>query len=178
MRSARGAAACASAGAALNDTVPVPAELAHIPLGELATRTLGGVPSAHDFRAAVHLRIAVATFERLGFVVEVTKTECGPAIVNLGFHVRVDARRIDCPQPKRRIMLRDIYALRLAVDAGSEVEQRGVERPVGRLASLSHVLPEVAPHLSGGYAIAAARRIPAGRRRVGGHRIDTVRLRR
>ena len=166
------------AGAALNDAVPVPPELVHIPLGELATRTLGGAPSAHDSRAAVHLRIAVATFERLGFVVEITKTECGSAIVNLGFRVRVDAGCIDCPLPKRRIMLRDIHALRLAVDVGDRVDQRGVERLVGRLAALSHVLPEVAPHLAGGYAIASARRVPAGRRRVGGLRLETVGLRR
>ena len=166
------------AGAALNDTVPVPPALAHIPLGELATRTLGGTPSAHDSRAAVHLRIAVATFERLGFVVEVTKTECGSAIVNLGFRVRIDAGRIDCPLPKRRIMLRDIHALRLTVDEGAKVEQRGVERLVGRIANLSHVLPEAAPHLAGGYAIASARRVPAGRRRANGYRLLTVRLRR
>ena len=166
------------AGAALNDTVAVPAELAHIPLGELATRTLGGVPSAHDSRAAVHLRIAVAAFERLGFVVEITKTECGSAIVNLGFRVRVDAGRIDCPLPKRRIMLRDIHALHLTVDEGAKVEQRGVERLVGRIANLSHVLPEAAPHLAGGYAIASARRVPAGRRRASGYRLLTVRLRR
>ena len=163
------------AGAALNDTVAVPAELAHIPLGELATRTLGGVPSAHDSRAAVHLRIAVAAFERLGFVVEVTKTECGSAIVNLGFRVRVDAHRIDCPLPKRRILLRDAGALGLQVDAGAELDQPGVERLVGRLAALSHVLPEIASHLSGGYAIAAARRWRKGSRRA---RLGVVRLRR
>ena len=162
------------AGAALNDTVPVPAELAHVPLGELATRTLGGVPSAHDSRAAVHLRIAVAEFERLGFVVEVTKTECGSAIVNLGFRVRADAGRIDCPLPKRRILLRDVRALRLTVASGAAVEQRSVERLTGRLASMSHVLPELAPNLAGGYAIAAARLPRRGgraRRRVGEVRI-------
>ena len=167
------------AGASLNDTVPVPPELAHIPLGELATRTLGGVPSAHDSRAAVHLRIAVATFERLGFVVEVTKTECGSAIVNLGFRVRVDAGRIDCPLPKRRILLRDIEQLHRSVGAHAQIEQRGVERLVGRLASMAHALPEIAPHLSGGYAIASARRAPrGGHRRLTGHRLGYVRLRR
>ena len=166
------------AGAALNDTVPVPPELAHIPLGELATRTLGGVPSAHDSRAAVHLRIAVATFERLGFVVEVTKTECGSAIVNLGFRVRVDAGRIDCPLPKRRILLRDIEQLHRSVGAHAQIEQRVVERLVGRLASMAHALPEIAPQLSGGYAVAAARRVPAGRHRREGHRLGYVRLRR
>ena len=167
------------AGASLNDTVPVPPELAHIPLGELATRTLGGVPSAHDSRAAVHLRIAVATFERLGFVVEVTKTECGSAIVNLGFRVRVDASRIDCPLPKRRILLRDIEQLHRSVGAHAQIEQRGVERLVGRLASMAHALPEIAPHLSGGYAIASARRAPrGGHRRLTGHRLGYVRLRR
>ena len=166
------------AGAALNDTVPVPPELAHVPLGELATRTLGGAPSAHDSRAAVHLRIAVATFERLGFVVEVTKTECGSAIVNLGFRVRVDAGRIDCPLPKRRILLRDIEQLHRSVGAHAQIEQRVVERLVGRLASMAHALPEIAPHLSGGYAVAAARRVPAGRHRREGHRLGFVRLRR
>ena len=166
------------AGAALNDPVPVPSELAHIPLGELATRTLGGTPSSHDSRASVHLRIAVATFERLGFVVEVTKTECGSAIVNLGFRVRVDAGRIDCPLPKRRILLRDIAQLQRSVEAHAQIEQRVVERLVGRLASMAHALPEIAPHLSGGYAIASARRVPTGKRRSEGHRLGYVRLRR
>ena len=58
------------------------------------------------------------------------------------------------------------------------MEQRGVERLVGRIANLSHVLPEAAPHLAGGYAIASARRVPAGRRRANGYRLLTVRLRR
>ena len=39
----------------------------------------------------MHLRIIAAVFEWLGFVVECSKTECGSAIVNLGFRVRVDA---------------------------------------------------------------------------------------
>jgi hypothetical protein len=126
----------------------------------------------------VHLRIAVATFERLGFVVEVTKTECGSAIVTLGFRVRVDAGRIDCPLPKRRILLRDIAQLQRSVDAHAQIEQRVVERLVGRLASMAHALPEIAPHLSGGYAIASARRVPMGKRRSEGHRLGHVRLRR
>ena len=170
------------AGAALNDTVPVPAELAHVPLGALATHTLGGVPSAYDSRAAVHLRIAVAQFERLGFVVEVTKTECGSAIVNLGFRLRVEAGRIDCPLPKRRILLRDVRALRAAVEAGDALEQRAVERLTGRLAHMSHVMPEVASSLAGGYAVAAAklprRRRATTARRPRRVRVGEVRLRR
>ena len=153
-------------GAALNDVVPVPAELAEAPLGALATTALGGVPSAADSRAAVHLRIIAAVFEWLGFVVECSKTECGSAIVNLGFRVRVDAGRIDCPLPKRRILRRDLGELRAQLQAGEALEQAGVERLVGRLANLTHVLPELAPHLRGGYAVAAARR--AGRRRADG----------
>ena len=37
------------------------------------------------------------------------------------------------------------------------ISQRDVGRLVGRLASLSHAFPEIAPNLAGGYAIAAAR---------------------
>ena len=153
-------------GAALNDTVPVPAELADTPLGALATTALGGVPSAADSRAAVHLRIIIAVFEWLGFVVECSKTECGSAIVNLGFRVRVDAGRIDCPLPKRRILRRDLGELSAQLQAGTALEQPAVGRLTGRLANLTHVLPELAPHLRGGYAVAAARR--AGRRRADG----------
>jgi len=153
------------AGAALDDTVPVPPELASVPLGEVATRALGGSPAPADSRAAVHLRIAVAVFEALGFVVEITKTECGTAIVNLGFRVDAGRRRIDCPLPKRRVLLRDIGVLRQAAVGGQVVEQRGAERLTGRLANLSHALPELTPHLTGGYAVAAARQAP---RRRGG----------
>ena len=163
------------AGAALNDTVPVPPELLHIPLGALATRTLGGVPSASDSRAAVHLRIAIGRFEFLGFQHESTKTECGSAIVNLGFRVRADAARIDCPLPKRRILLRDLSELRRAVDAHEALPQASVERLTGRLAHLSHVLPEVAPHLAGGYAVASATVRLARRPRRS--RVGSVRLR-
>ena len=145
------------AGAALNDSVPVPPKLRHIPIGELATRSLGGEPSAFDSRAAVHLRIAIAAFERLGFAHEASKTECGSAIVSLGFRVRVDARRIDCPLPKRRLLRRDVGSLRRAVDGGEPLNQESVERLTGKLANLSHVLPELASHLAGGYAVASAR---------------------
>ena len=145
------------AGAALNDRVPVPPELAHIATGELATRALGGEPSAPDSRAAVHLRIAIAAFESLGFEHEPAKTECGAAIVNLGFRVSVAAQRIDCPLPKRRILLRDVRELRRAAVAHEPLEQRAVERLTGRLANMAHVLPELAPHLAGGYAVSSAR---------------------
>lgn len=63
----------------------------------------------------MHLRIAVCSFERLGFVVEAMKTECGTAIVNLGFCLSVGSRRIDCPLPKRRVLLRDVGALHSSV---------------------------------------------------------------
>jgi len=155
-------------GAALNDSVPVPEELQHISLGEAATRALGGTPSAWDSRAAVHLRIAVAAFESLGFLVETTKTECGTAIVNLGFRVDAARGRIDCPLPKRRILLRDLAEMRAAAEAGEPLQQRAAERLTGRLANLSHVLPELAPHLAGGYAVASARVAPRGRRGGGG----------
>ena len=163
------------AGAALNDSVPVPPHIAHIQLGALPTRTLGGLPSAFDSRAAVHLRIAISEFEYLGFEHEPAKTECGSAIVNLGFRVRVDAGRIDCPLPKRRVFLRDLHDLRRAVDAGESLSQAGVERLTGQLAHMSHVLPEMAPHLAGGYAVAAAsvKRARCPRR----SRVGTVRLR-
>ena len=170
-----------SAGSALNDTVPVPTALRDISLGALATRTLGGTPSLFDSRAAVHLRIAIASFERLGFLVEASKTECGTSIVNLGFRIRADARRIDCPLPKRRILLRDVRRLRDEVDTGQPLDQRGVERLTGRLANMSHVMPELAMCLAGGYAVASARQsrrasdtLRRGRRR----RVDLVRLRR
>ena len=153
-------------GWGLNDRVPIPPELAGIGLGERATVALGGRPSESNSRAAVHLRILVAVFEWLGFVVEVTKTECGTAIVNLGFRVRAEEGRIDCPLSKRRIMLRDVRALREQVEQGAPLEQRAVERLTCRLGNMTHVLPELAPHLAGGYAVAAARRV--GRRRADG----------
>jgi len=153
-------------GAALNDSVPVPPELQSIPLGERATRALGGVPSAFDSRAAVHLRIAIAVFEWLGFVVEHTKTECGSAVVSLGFRVHIAGRRIDCPLGKRSVMLRDVAALRAAAAAPPfRVEQAPTERLTGRLGNLSQALPELTPYLVGGYAVATARLPP---RRGGG----------
>ena len=164
------------AGAALNDTVPVPAGLAGIALGALATRALGGRPSAADSRAAVHLRIAVAAFEELGFVVEATKTECGTAIINLGFRVDVVARRIDCPLPKRRILLRDVRQLRADVLGGGVLQQQPVEQLTGRLANMAHALPELATYLVGGYAVASARLAP--RRRASGAAAGGLRRRR
>ena len=54
-------------------------------------------------------------------------------------------RRIDCPLPKRRILRRDTGELREAAAVGVAVEQRAAERLTGRLANLSHVLPELPP---------------------------------
>ena len=113
----------------------------------------------------MHLRIAIAVFEWLGFEVEASKTECGSAIVNLGFRVSVETQRIDCPPPKRRILLRDLRELRRAALAREALDQRAVERLTGRLANMAHVLPELAAHLVGGYAVGAAR--VAVRRRDG-----------
>ena len=67
------------------------------------------------------------------------------------------------------------------MERGEAVERRGCERLVGRLANLSHVLPEMAPHLACGYAVASARVAP--RRRVGSgaqrrRLLDEMRLRR
>ena len=173
-------------GVALDDAVEVPERLLGIGLGELATRALGGEPAARNSRAAVHLCLAIEAFESLGFLVEVTKTECGSAIVNLGFRLDLRRERIDCPLPKRRILRRDIGQLRQQVADGEAVQQKGCERLVGRLANLSHVLPELAQHLSGGYAVAAATAQPRraaraageGVRRAPRRRLGEVRVRR
>ena len=163
-------------GSALNDSVPVPPRLAAMPLGADTVVANGGTPCATDSRASVHLRLAIELFEWLGFIVEVSKTECGDTVISLGFRVSVASRRIDCPSGKQRVLLRDLQLLRAAATAPAHcVDQASTERLTGRLANLAHALPELAPFLVGGYAVASAR-LPPGRSGAR-RRLGEVRLR-
>ena len=125
--------------------------------GELATEAAGGVTTKPGTRVAVYLAIMVRTLEWLGFKVSIGKTEAGSIIVNLGLRFDLRRRRIDCPLPKRTIMLDSISMQRAAALSG-ELERRPVDKLVGRLGHLAQAMPEMVPWLQGGYKITNAAR--------------------
>ena len=81
---------------------------ADVDLGELAAFALGGKPLRRNSRPAVHCVTAIAAIRAFGLEETAGKTEGGDVFVNLGLRLRLRDGFIDCPPPKRRILLRDL----------------------------------------------------------------------
>ena len=159
------------AGGCCDDTVPMPAtchgtQTAGIDLGELAAFALGGKPLRRDSRPAVHCVLAIAAIRALGLEETAGKTEGGDVFVNLGLRLRLRDGFIDCPPPKRRILLRDLGAWHSSVQRLEPFERKTAERQVGRVGNLTQVMPELLTHLSAGYRAANAGYVANGVRRL------------
>jgi hypothetical protein len=159
------------AGGCCDDDVPMPAACHGMPtagvdLGELAAFALGGKPLRRDSRPAVHCVIAIAAIRSFGLEETAGKTEGGDVFVNLGLRLRLRDGFIDCPPPKRRILLRDLDAWHRKVQELEPFERKTAERQVGRLANLTQVLPELLTHMSAGYRASNAGYTDGGPRRL------------
>ena len=139
---------------------------AGVDLGELAAFALGGKPLRRDSRPAVHCVIAIAAIRSFGLEETAGKTEGGDVFVNLGLRLRLRDGFIDCPPPKRRILLRDLDAWHRKVQELEPFERKTAERQVGRLANLTQVLPELLTHMSAGYRASNAGYTDGGPRRL------------
>ena len=161
------------AGGCCDDDVEMPPALhgidtAAVDLGELAAFAVGGAPLRRTSRATAHCVIAMAAVRACGLEVTPGKTEGGDLFVNLGLRLRLREGRIDCPAPKRRILLRDLESWRARVEAELPFERAVAERQVGRLGNLTQVLPELLTHISAGHRAANAGYVDerSGRRRL------------
>ena len=94
------------------------------------------------------------------------KTMVGSPLPSLGLRVDGDARKLDCPEGKRDMILADAAEQkRWAVDE-LRVDRRRANRLVGRLCNLSQVAPALRASLHGGYAVTQAAWVSGGRRRA------------
>ena len=159
------------AGCCCNDHVTLPARLygvdtASIDLGAISTVANGGEPLERNSRPAAHCIILIGAIRAVSLEEASAKTESGSALVNLG--LRIDVRRglIDCPGPKRRIMLRDLQRWRESVSSLVPFERKMAEKQTGRLSNLTQVLPELLMHLSAGFQAANASYRSGGARRM------------
>ena len=154
---------------ALNDRVPIPAQVRHIRIPADLTVAFGFIPSHPNSRAAVYLRLLIHCFARCGF--EVTKIQCGSGGVDLGLQITMPRGEwvpggINVPAVKCWTMLRSIDAMQEALHNFAPIRRSEVESLTGRLAYISQVEPTLVPALRGGYAVAHARErgAPQGRR--------------
>ena len=161
------------AGGCCDDEVSIPSVLygvdtTTVDLGELSAFAAGGRPLSRSSRAAAHCFCAIAAVRRARLEETPGKTEGGDVFVNLGLRLSLRERRIDCPGPKRRILLRDLGRWRERVEAVQPFERTMAHRQVGRITNLTQVLPELLTHLSAGYAASNAGYRPGdgGRRRL------------
>ena len=140
-------------GAAGNDPVTPPAEVAHIVLDPDGMQKLGCTPAPPQSRAMVHAQLCILALERLGLHAAPQKTMCGCPLIALG--MRLDAQRgvIDCPPVKRTSVLHDIATQLTMAKATRGIVHAKVRRLVGRLCNLSQVNPALRPVLHGGYAL-------------------------
>ena len=127
-----------------------------VSLGEAASSAAGGAASLRGTRVDAHLRAAVLLLTTLGFTIAHAKTQTGRIIVSLGMLVDLVSRRIACPEGKRHAMLAEMGDLRLQAAGGRPLKRQRVESLVGRLVNISQALPEIAPSLNVGYAVAHA----------------------
>ena len=168
---------------AIDDTVVVPPELAHIPVGEATTRAVGGTPAADDSRLAVHVRIAVARLTQLGFEVSHPKTQAGDRVVELGFLFdTVDSDdaglvqgKLRIPDTKRTIMLHQIDRLRTELIGGRGISRVDAEQFTGRMCNLAQVGPELRAPLAAGYRLSLARRKVSKAQRANGRKPSLMR---
>ena len=159
------------AGGCCDDAVPMPATYQGMPtagidLGELAAFALGGKPLRRDSRPAVYCVIAIAAIRAFGLEETPGKTEGGDVFVNLGLRLRLRDGFIDCPPPKRRILLRDLGTWHSAVRRLEPFDRKAAEKQVGRLGNLTQVMPELLIHMSAGYRAANAGYVDRGVRRL------------
>ena len=161
------------AGGCCDDEVEVPpilygVDTAAVDLGELSAFAAGGQPLRRSSRPAAHCFCAIAAVRRAGLEETPGKTEGGDVFVNLGLRLSLREGRIDCPGPKRRILLRDLGLWHERVEAARPFERAMAHKQVGRIGNLTQVLPELLTHISAGYAASNAGYRPAGggRRRL------------
>ena len=158
------------AGGCCDDEVEIPPTLhgvdtTTVDLGELSAFAAGGKPLRRSSRSAAHCFCAIAAVRRASLEETPGKTEGGDVFVNLGLRLSLREGKIDCPGPKRRILLRDLELWRARVDAVQPFERSMALRQVGRITNLTQVLPELLTHLSAGYAAANAGYRPEGGKR-------------
>ena len=159
------------AGGCCDDDVRLP-ELLHgvrtadVDLGELSAFAAGGKPLRRNSRPAAHCILAIAAIREVGLEETAGKTEGGDVFVNLGLRLRVREGVIDCPGPKRRILMRDLDRWRESVDAVAPFKRAMAQRQVGRIVNLTQVLPELLVHVQAGYRAANAGYVAGGRRRA------------
>ena len=168
------------AGGCCDDEVDIPVDLfgvdtATVDLGELSAFAAGGTPLRRSSRPAAHCFCAIAAVRALRLEVTPGKTEGGDVFVNLGLRLRLREGRIDCPGPKRRILLRDLGLWLDHVAAVRPFARAVASTQVGRLTNLTQVLPELLTHISAGYRAANAGYRPEGLRRR--RTVDSVELR-
>ena len=165
------------AGGCINDAVEVPPVLygvatADVNLGALSAVANGGSPLTLHSRGAAHCICFISAIREVKFEEAPAKTEGGSAAVSLGLRLDVRRRIIDCPGPKRRILLRDLTAWREDVRALRPFKRKVAEKQTGRISNLTQVLPELLMHISAGFRAANASCLSRGVR----HKLDTVHL--
>ena len=155
-------------GAALNDTVVPPPEVAAIVVDERNSRSTGATPAPPDTRVHVHAQLTVLALRRLGLSAAPGKVVVGNPVIALGFSVQrgegLGGGVLRCPELKRQSMRSaGADAKRLAIEG--DVERKPAERLVGRLCNISQALPEIKCLLGGGYAVTRATWEVGGARR-------------
>ena len=163
-------------GVSTDDDVEVPTRLDHIVIEPAVISALGGVPARSTSRAHAHARLAIEGLGELGLDAAPSKTMVGNPIISLGLQVDRDRRVIDCPRSKQIALLEAVSVARLAATAPTPtVDTTAAGTTVGRLCNLSQVLPEMRPHLEGGYAVTRGSARAAARGRKGASATLTLR---
>lgn len=155
-------------GAALNDRVVPPPEVAGIIIDERNSMSTGATPAPPDARVHVHAQLTVLALRRVGLSAAPNKVVVGNPIVALGFSVHrgeeLGGGVLKCPELKRQSMRSaGEGAKSLALDG--RAERKPAETLVGRLCNISQALPEIKCLLGGGYAVTRASWEVAGVRR-------------
>ena len=163
-------------GVSTDDKVTVPPRLESIAIDPTIISALGGTPAPPNSRVHVHARLAIEGLGELGLDAAPSKTMVGNPIVSLGLQVDRERRTIDCPRSKQVALLDAIGAARSeASTSPPTVDTAAAGTTVGRLCNLSQVLPELRPHLEGGYAVTKGSARAAARGRKG--HADALKLR-
>ena len=129
-----------------------------------AAALAGGEPAHPESRVAIHARIAVGVFRGMKFDISTPKLQISNRIIQLGFSTELDAQRLRVPEAKKEAMLSLVRQLRSPALAPREL----VDRLVGRLAHVAHVLPGLLSHLHAGYSMTKAM---VHRRSAGGEQV-------
>ena len=145
-------------GSSGSDSVPMPMELAHIDVAEIARRTLesGARPAAVDSRVMVHCCFSIDESERIGLEHSIEKVQCGDAIVVLGLRADIEADVSDCPPSKAMVMVAELEFMAGQVERKEALDREMVERNTGRLTNISQIEPSLVLHLHAGYALSTS----------------------